>query len=54
MQVTRLKIIWKRGTVLEKALIELCMVRSEAWEVMADPLQKAFGSPMASQCPETG
>jgi hypothetical protein len=54
VQVTGLKISRRRVTVLEKVLEELCMVRSEAWEVMADLVQTAFGTPMFSQRPDTG
>ena len=54
MQATRLKAIRRRVTVPEKVLKEFHMVRSEAWEVMADLVRIAFGTPMFSQRPDRG
>jgi len=54
MQVTRPKTTRRRATVLEKELKELCMKRSEMWEVMADLMQTVFGTPMFSQRPDRG
>lgn len=48
MQVTRLEFIRTRVTVQEKVLKESCMVRNELWEVMADLMRTAFGTPMFS------
>jgi len=54
MQATRLKAIRRRVTVPEKVLKEFHMVRSEAWEVMADLVRIASGTPIFSQPPDRG
>jgi hypothetical protein len=54
MHATMLKIIRRRVTILEKVLGELHMVRSVEWEVMADLIRTAFGTPVFSQHPERG
>jgi hypothetical protein len=41
-------------TVLEKVLKELCAVRSKVWELAADLMRTAFGTPMFSQRPDAG
>jgi hypothetical protein len=41
-------------TVLEEGLKELCTVRNEVWELTADLMRTAFGTPMFSQRPDAG